>query len=219
MKKLTLIAMLILTNISWSQVSFNGGGSMLVGFGSPGPWGGIHLGFEVPRDDALSFYGRITHHFHKSARDSVALFATAKDFTTSPYTISFNSLPSMNYTMIEGGTRYYLGNGFDYGWAAYGGTNLMLVFNKVRMNHAQNSFDESLYTIDENSRRDGSIFSLGGGLAGGVKYSSARFGTFYTDININYMLIAQGSQQNIFADLYRSLIFSFNMGWRKDIIW
>lgn len=219
MKKLLIIVMLTLVAPAWSQFSINGGGSLLVGFGAPRAWQGIHIGFEVPRDDALSFYGRITHHFFQGDQDSISLLATAIDPTTTPNAINFRGLPSMNYTILEGGTRYYLGNGFDYGWAAYGGTKLMLLFNSVRMKRQSDAFDESLYEIDAQSGREGAIFSLGGGFAGGVKYSLPRVGTFYTDISLGYMLLAQASNAGVYSQLYRPLVFDFTIGYRKDILW
>lgn len=215
--KNSLIALFVfLAGWCGAQVSINAGGSMLVGFTSPGPWGGFHLGIEVPRDDAVSIYGRFTHHF-RAAGDSVPAFIVAKDATTFPYTSTVQTLPTMNYNIIEGGTRYYLGNGFDYGFAAYGGSCLMLVFNSVKAKY--DTFDETLYDIDEQSRYEGSIFSLAFGLGGGMKYSTVRFGTFYFDLNLAYMIFGQPSNGNIYADLYNPLIFNFNLGWRKDLLW
>ena len=200
-----------------AQVSFSAGGSMLKGFGTPKPWGGFHVGVEIPRDDAISLYGRFTHHFKQNAADSIGVFAVAKDFTTSPYSLNVSALPSMNYNIIEGGTRYYLGNGFDYGFAGYGGTNVALIFNKVKVGYSE--FDESLYELDPNSRMEGSIFSLGFGLNGGVKYSNPPYGTFYLDCGMNYLIFAQGSTSSVSGELYNQLLFNVNIGYRKDILW
>ena len=192
---------------------------MLFGFGNKRPWGGVHLGFEIPRDDAISLYGKATHYFFQRSTDTIAETATAIDLTTIPFTQNVNAIPKMNYTVIEGGTRYYLGNGFDYGWAGYGGTKIMLVINKVNVDY--DGFDESLYqlTTSEDLRMDGSIFSIGAGLGGGVKYSSARFGTFYFDANVGYMLLGQSSSANVYGGQYASLLFDMNLGWRKDFGW
>jgi len=216
MRKTIFILALLLSGSLNAQVSINGGGSMLVGFKTPGPWGGLHIGVEVPRDDAVSIYGRFTHHF-RSRGDSLDAFIIAKDPTTSPYILTVGSSPSMDYNILEGGTRYYLGNGFDYGFAAYGGSCIMVVFNSVKGKY--DAYDESLYELDELSRYNGSIFSLGFGLGGGVKYSTGRFGTFYFDLNLAYMIFAQGSSDSVYGDLYNPLIFNFNLGYRKDILW
>ena len=226
MKNFALVIALVITGNISAQVSIQGGASMLAGFGNGKPFGGFHLGLEIPRDDAVSIFGRYTHHF-KQKGSTIDAWAVAKDQNNIPpagYSILIEAVPTMNYHIIEGGTRYYLGNGFDYGWAAYGGTSLMLVFNQVKGNYS--SFDEANYELDVNSRVEGSIFSIGFGLGGGVKYSTARMGTFYTDLGVAYMLFSQPSNSMVggavFSDQNRqwsSLIFNFNIGYRKDILW
>ena len=124
----------------------------------------------------------------------------------------------MDYNILEGGTRYYLGNGFDYGFAAYGGSCIMLIFNSVKGKY--DDFDENVYELDEFSRYNSTFFSLGFGLGGGVKYSTPRFGTFYFDLNLAYMIFAQSSKDQIpnqVGAMYNPLIFNFNIGWRKDL--
>lgn len=207
----------MLASTSWGQVSFNGGYTMLNAFGTgAGPWSGLHVGVEVPRDDAISLYGKFTHCFAKSG-DSTLQFATAIDPTTSPFTQEVYGVVRTNYTILEGGTRYYLGNGFDFGWAGYGGTNFMIMFNQVKTKYDR--FDDTKYTLSASGGSDGSIFSAGVGLAGGVKYSVPRVGTFYTDVAIGYMFIAQGSNNTVDPALYSNLIFTVNVGYRYDILW
>ncbi|MFT5858502.1 MAG: hypothetical protein ACI865_000590 [Flavobacteriaceae bacterium] len=217
MKNYLIIIVLVLTSGVSAQVSFNAGGSLLKGFGAPEWFTGFHAGVEIPRDDALSFYGRVTHHFQKKANDPIDFYATAIDFSTSPNILLVQGLPSMNFTIIEGGSRFYLGDGFDFGFAAYGGTNFMLVLNKVKVTY--DDFDDQLYAISDLDRVDGKIFGLGAGLAGGVKYSVPRLGTFYFDLSVSYMFLAQGSQQNVYSDLYSSLLFNMALGYRYDIVW
>jgi hypothetical protein len=45
-----------------------------------------------------------------------------------------NNVSSINYFMIDGGTRYYLINGFDEGFSVYGGTNLALMLTSSAKN-------------------------------------------------------------------------------------
>lgn len=195
---------------------------MLKGFGTPGNWGGLHIGLEIPRDDAISIYGRLAHHFARSGQDSLPFSAIANDVMTSPYVITVNGVSRMNYTTLEGGTRYYLGDGYDFGWAAYGGSNLMLIFNGVRNRYDE--FDETLYTLSNTSGDRGSIFSLAFGLSGGLKYSFEEIGTLYFDMSLNYVIFGQASneaaaQQFQQGGLYQPLLFTFNMGFRRDITW
>ncbi len=217
MRNFLLIIVLLVSGTISAQVSFNAGGSVMKGFSSPW-YTGFHAGLEIPRDDALSFYGRVTHLFHQTAEDSISFNAQAIDFTTTfPSVLTVKGLPSMNYTIIEGGTRFYLGNGFDFGFAAYGGTNFMLALNKVKVNY--DDFDETLYEIQPAERVDGGIFGIGAGLLGGVKYSVPRYGTFYFDAGISYLFLVQGTQQNVYGALHSSLLFAMNLGYRYDIVW
>lgn len=216
MRKLSLIIALLIAGSVSAQVSFNAGSSTLKGFGTPQWFTGFHVGVEVPRDDAMSFYGRYTHHFGRVG-DSVMGVVVANETTTSPFVMNVMSAPAMNYNIFEGGTRYYLGDGFDFGWAGYGGTNFMLVYNKVSTRFAD--FDETKYSVDETSSRDGAIISLGAGLIGGAKYTMPRVGTFYTDFNVSYLFLGQKSTGTTYEDLYSRVIFGINIGYRRDLFW
>lgn len=202
-----------------AQFSITGGGSILKGFDNQKPWGGIHIGAEIPRDDASSLYGRFTHHFYNDddsiSANSGYLYVNPRDINSGLPPKFIGAVPSMNYNMFEGGVRYYLGNGFDFGWSAYGGSCIMLIFNKVKMDYSP--YDEALYELPENIRYEGSIFSLAAGLGGGVKYSTASQGTFYFDINMAYTLLAQPSNPNMYTYMYSPLIFNFNIGYRRDL--
>lgn len=217
MRKILVIAILFLAGSVNAQFSISGGTSVLKGFGTPKPWFGLHLGVEVPRDDAISFYARATHHFRRKSSEILSGNATAINSTTTPVFQSLTGVPSMDYTIIEGGTRYYLGDGFDYGFAAYGGTNIKLVFNKVRVDYE--GFDSEKYTLDGQTRTGGWIFNVGAGLGGGLKYTVPRWGTFYFDIGLSYLLLSQPSTQSVTAVQYSNLLFDMTLGYRHDIGW
>lgn len=222
MKKILVLIAIALSGTGFAQVGVSAGTDMLVGFGAQRTWGGIHIGLEIPRDDAISMYGRVSHYFAQSSVDSITTSAIAKDVSTNPYIVDVKGIARMNYTTIEGGTRYYLGDGYDFGWAAYGGSNLMLIFNGVRNRY--DDFDETLYNLQTTGAQRGAIFSLGFGLGGGVKYSLENVGTFYFDMSLAYIIFGQASNAAAAAQfstggLYRPLLFTFNLGYRRDIAW
>lgn len=211
---------LCLTGAVSAQVGISAGGSLLKGFGQPKPWGGFHIGVELPRDDQISIYGRISHHFKQTSEDTVLIPLYAYDVTTEPYIKNIGGVSTFNYTIIEGGTRYYLGNGYDFGWAAYGGTNFMLAFNTVKMEFEE--YDEALYELPEDYGRKGSIVSLGVGLSAGVKYSIAGVGTPYFDMGLSYLILALPSNDLASQEggaYFSQLLFNFNIGFRKDLLW
>lgn len=216
MRNFLIVIAILMAGSASAQVSFNAGSSTLKGFGTDRWFTGFHVGIEVPRDDAMSFYGRYTHHFARPG-DSTLVSAVALETTTTPYLVQVMSSSTMNYNIFEGGTRYYLGDGFDFGFAGYGGTNFMIVYNRVRTKYED--FDETLYEVDQTTARDGAIFSIGAGLMGGVKYTVPRIGTFYSDFSISYMLLGQASESNTYTGLYSNLLFGIHVGYRRDLFW
>jgi len=220
---LAAIVLFISTGVG-AQVGITGGASSLIAFGNSTPYAGFHLGLEIPRDDAVSFYGKFTHLFNQSKRSPYTAYASAIDPTNPVFFQQFGYDVKMNYNMIEGGTRYYLGNGFDYGFAAYGGSSMKLIFNTVTPDY--DDFNSTDYRLDPAYDFAGSIFSIAAGLGGGIKYSFARYGTFYLDMSIDYMIFSQQSNDYIFSEVYQGtdklwgpLIFGCSLGYRKDILW
>lgn len=192
---------------------------MLKGFGGPKPYVGIHLAGEIPRDDFVSFFGKIS--FYGKQRDFISNsgYVEAVDPTTIPTFENVTYLNTMNYTVIEGGNRFYIGDGYDNGFGAYGGGTLQLIFNSVKRVYDYSDIDMSKYQLPVNEQIKGSIFSLGFGLTGGLKYTFAGYGTLYLDGGFSYIFNAQPSNTtaSIGAEnLYSPLFFTFGLGFRKE---
>ena len=216
MRNIILVIALFIGGSTFAQFSLSGGASFLKGFRKDTkPWFGFHVSGEIPRDDQVSFFLRYSYYFKQKSRDSSSALLYPID-PSNPVPLNIGVRTSMDYHIIEGGTRYYIGDGFDFGWSAYGGTNFMLVFNSVKT--AYNAFDKNVYQVDKNNSRDGLIFGFGAGLSGGVKYTAPIYGTFYLDAGLNYMLFAQKNNATVSSDLFSSLIFSLNIGYRRDLI-
>ena len=217
MRNIIVIIALFIGGSTFAQFSLSGGASFLKGFRKDTkPWFGIHVSGEIPRDDQVSFFLRYTYHFKQKSKDTTSALLYPID-PLNPVPLNWGARTAMDYHIIEGGTRYYIGDGFDFGWSAYGGTNFMLVFNSVKT--AYNDYNTSLYREDEDNNQNGIIFGLGVGLSGGVKYTAPIYGTFYLDAGLNYMLFAQKNHTMVPSDLFSSLIFSLNLGYRRDLLW
>ena len=217
---LFLAVVFCLTSMScvFSQFSFNAGTGYVSGFGADGPGGlfGFHLGAEVPRNNDVTFYGRVNHYLGRRESTSGTSYATALDLMTSPYMLSINYTSSTNLTSIEGGTRYYLGNGFDNGFSVYGGSNMAILFYGVKKNY--DDFDQSLYELPAEEDPKGTILSLSIGLQGGAKYTIPAMGTVYFDITGSYAILAQANNNTAASStFYAPLLFGFNIGFRKDL--
>ena len=225
MKKLLIVFILGVFAQVNAQISVNAGASVLLGtVRDAGAWGGFHLGAELPTDDQTAYYLRFTHHFKNRLFIADEAFLTPIDPNDFDYPF-IGRTTSMTYNLVEGGIRYYLGSGFDFGWAVYGGTNFMIIISTVK-DLGFEEFDEDVYVLDENFTSslsdeggDGSIYSLGAGLGGGVKYTQPRLGTFYFDMNLNYLLLTQTTTPQPTGFLFSQLIFNFNLGYRYDINW
>ena len=224
MKKVlsSLLCVIFFSQISHSQISINAGTSILKGFTTDKSFFGFNLGIEMPRSNDVTFYGRIGHYFPRFDEQVNSTFVTASDFTTIPYQLSVNYQSKMNYTTIEGGTRYYLGNDYDNGFSVYGGGNFMLYVNSVKRDYERQDATgiyswEDKYQLPANEPDKGKIISVAMGLQGGMKYTIPATGTFYFDVNGQYSIFGQASDNNISTDLYSPLFFTINIGFRKDL--
>lgn len=215
MKQLIFILALMISPMTFSQVGINIGANGLLAFGNPKPYGGFHLGVELPRNERMSYFVRISHMIRQKGRDSTNQFASAIDPLTTPSVLNVKGINSFNYTTLEGGTLFYIGNGFDYGFAGYGGTGVGIIFSQAKT--IFDNFDESKYRLD--SPADGSIFSIAVGARGGVKYSFPRFGTLYFEADLKLIALSMASTPGLQAPQYKPLLFGLTLGYRKDILW
>lgn len=222
--RLTSIALILFFAFNaQSQVSLNLGLGPLKGFGVPKSFFGFHGGIELPRNNDVTFYLRLGYYLPKKEEQSTTTNVTAIDLTTSPYNLSVSYLTSTNYTTIEGGTRYYLGNDYDNGFSIYGGSNFMLILNSVKRNYEKYDLTgqynwENDYVLSESEEVKGTIISVALGLQGGVKYTFPARGTIYADITGSYALFAKASNNTAAnSNLYAPMIFIFNVGFRKDL--
>ena len=221
-KSIYIAVICLLSYNAQSQVSLNLGLGPLKGFGVPKSFFGFHGGIELPRNNDVTFYLRLGYYLPRKEDDTISTSVTAINPLSSPSTLTVNYLTSTNYTTIEGGTRYYLGNDYDNGFSVYGGSNFMLIINSVKRNYEKLDATgvyswEGDYELPEYEVPKGTILSLALGLQGGVKYTFPARGTIYADITGNYTLFGKASNDNINTELYAPMVFIFNVGFRKDL--
>jgi len=223
MKRIIILFSLLSAFTGFSQISVNGGPSMLVGFGAPKPWGGFHVGIDIPKNEDVTFQIQYQYMFKQKSKDFFQGVATAKDGLTIPFNVQVN--PSMDFHLISGGTRYYFINGYDYGFSLYGGGNFSIIFNSIRAKTT--AFDEDKYELDEFSSayERASLINLAAGLSGGMKYSISNVGSIYLDLGLTYMIFSKDNKQGrvlqgmFDVGLYNQLLLNFQIGFRRDISW
>lgn len=223
-KNTGLLLLLLVSSPVSAQFSLGGGPSTLFEFGNKRPFYGLHFNFEIPRNNEVTFYGRVTYHFNQNKDEAFGnLAAIAKDVNTEPQWVNvpIDYLTSINYVMIDGGTRYYLINGFDEGFSLYGGTNIGLIINSVRYGTRIGDYDSENYTLDPgdfgNGRDKGTIIRMAVGFTGGLKYTIPTVGSFYLDFNPHLTIFGIPSSNNIPGSIYRPVFFNLNIGFRKEL--
>ena len=222
----TRLAFSLLISVSLhAQVSLSGGMGMINGFTSDNSFLGLHGGFELPSNNDITFYARVGHYFSQQDDNPGTSSVTLIDWTdnTMPFQLQVQNNSTFNYTTIEGGTRYYIGNDYDNGLSAYGGTNGMLVFNQVKIQHDKTDITgtyewEDYYTLSTAGEDRGVWINIALGLQGGVKYSIPALGTVYFDVSGQYIIL--GQPNNLIAqstNQFSQLFFVFTVGFRKDL--
>jgi hypothetical protein len=217
-KLLALLTIVFLSLQASAQYGVYAGLTGIKAFGIQGVFPGMNFGVEIPTRDEVTFYLRASFTLKNKYNDS--LNAEAISGTTSPQIIYVPTVFGSGMFNIEGGNRYYIGNGFDdYGFSAYGGT----VYQLYTMGVSRKStveFDETLYTIKDGATavdlaKRGRILALGIGLNGGMQYNVGTT-VFYFDCSATYNVFAFPS--NYLASQYNSyspINLSFNLGVRK----
>lgn len=225
MRFLVVLAFSVWSLNGFSQYSLGGGGSMLFQFGNSKPFGGLHFNFEIPRNNEITFFGRVTYHFNQRAEQDLSadypVYAYGIEPGLDPILVPYTFKESFNYFMIDGGTRYYLINGYDEGFSLYGGTNIGVVLNTIRYDYELGDYDKSKYEVYDSGyeyvRGDkGTVLNLAAGFTGGLKYTLPGRGTFYFDFNPSIMLFGVSSKNSLESTLYHNVVFNFNIGYRKE---
>jgi len=205
----------------FSQLSLNGGLGTLNGFGVKRTFFGLNLGLEYPKSNQTTIFGRIAYYIPRNNEgDSTKAFASAISTTTFPYSLPRNYIVSTGYLTIEGGTRYYLLNGYDNGFSIYGGSTILVCVNKIKRNYGDWNYTYNEANYENYGDEKGTILNLGVGLQGGLKYTFPSIGTFFCDLSGNYLIIRQASNgvvnESTNYPFNSAMLFTFNLGFRKD---
>lgn len=220
LKITSIIVFLFFTKTSlFSQFGIGGGLSGLYGFGSPKSFGGFNILAELPQDDEMSYFGKLTYLFPRMDDQSYPEFLNNNNPLLPGQTFDMNY--SMDYLLLEGGKRYYIGDGYESGLAGYGSSNIVIILNTVKKNYSNSDYNLADFNTISTSPDRGSIFSLGLGLNAGGKYTVPSLnGAFFADLGLNYLLLQpmiSNETANGGAVFFKSLFFTFNVGFRKNI--
>jgi hypothetical protein len=225
-KSLVVVVLFVSFGVT-AQFGLSAGPATIKAFGAPKMLAGVHIGGEVSQDDESSFFARISH-FPGGLESSNYVVELIDNQTNnySGYGVNMNSTKT-NFTKLEGGVRYYLLDGYETGFAVYGGSKIVLNFNRVLADFTP--FDESKYRLQDGLANAGTAFSLGFGLQGGLKYGIIGLGTLFFDIGADFLLTGSTSNDIPYYSnylykvqggqvvAYRQPTFTFTLGFRKDL--
>ena len=202
----------------FSQISANAGMGTLNGFGAKKTFFGLNLGLEYPKSNQTTIYGRVAYYIPRNNIDSTTSSATST--TTYPYSLPRNYMVSTGYLTLEGGTRYYLLNGYDNGFSIYGGSTILVCVNKIKRNYADWNHPYNEANFENYGDAKGTILNLGVGLQGGLKYTFPSIGTLFCDLSGNYLIVRQANNDMVGESenypFNSAMLFTFNLGFRKD---
>lgn len=215
-----ILFFLVLKTNLFGQIGITGGLGTMNGFGVKKTFFGLNLGLEYPRSNENTFFGRFAYYIPRNNADSTIASASAILPTTSPFTLQRNYIVSTGFTTIEGGTRYYLINGYDNGFSVYGGSTIMLCINSIKKNYENWNYPYNESDYQNYGEEKGTILNLGVGLQGGLKYTLPSLGTIFCDLSGTYLIVRQASNDAVYdSENYpfnSAILFSVNLGFRKD---
>jgi len=219
MVKYILLFFVFFSVTAFSQYGVSSGLNALSGFGVDRTFVGFNLGIEIPRDYETSLYLKASFYAKGKSSPLSNSSVDLEPLDPNDFSLQFVDVLeyTFNYTTIEGGVRYYLFDGYDNGFALYGGSNLMGIIN--RGTRRFDSYDETKYRLPANQKEKGTILALALGFSGGAKYTVPAIGTFFLEASGDYIIIPMASNdamQAISETFYSPLLFAFTIGFRKD---
>lgn len=222
MKKLIYIVVLFFAFQANAQFIIGGNIAYQIPFGAEKNFFGAQLLLEKPSNERNSYYGKVSFYFPQKMKIENQYIADAIDFETVPSSINLSSLTNYSTFGIEFGRRGYIINPIDYGFSLYGGSTINISFNNIKSR--VESYDKTLYEIygatPQELNGKGSVFNLGFGLSGGMKYDIIGFGTLYFDVNFGYDFLRYPTNKiattgyNTFGSMIN---FNVGIGYRKII--
>ena len=219
MMKFILLLFIFLSWSSFAQYGISAGLNTLKGFGVDKTFVGFNLGVELPRDYETSLYLKASFYAKGKSIPSSGSAVNLEPLDPNNFNLGFVDVieNTYNYTTIEGGVRYYLFDGYDNGFALYGGSNVMGIINRGKRRFSD--YDETQYRLPLNEKDNGTILALALGFSGGAKYTVPAVGTFFMEASGDYIVIPMASNeamQQISQSFYSPLLFAFTIGFRKD---
>ncbi|HLV42536.1 MAG TPA: hypothetical protein VKY37_09665 [Brumimicrobium sp.] len=224
MDKRYLIAALMfvftsISTLSTAQYSLGGGLSSFHGVNLPISRVGVNFFAEVPRTPENTLFIRAAYMLPNS--DSRSTFVSGKQGVT-PSMTEADLVAKTSYFAIDGGTRYYLFNQYDIGFAVFAGGHIKGILSSYSARYRMpGSLDINDYETSDFpaqpltglSPQYSLLFAFGGNV--GVKYQLPMRGALTFDFALE-LITRLYDPYTILGNDIAPLSFSFNLGYRFD---
>lgn len=212
-QKLILALMFVLTSSGISaQYSIGGGLSAFGGFDTEFTRIGINGFYEVPRNEVNTFYIRGTLTIPLNVIDTINVEGNPNNPPT-PFVKQVELKRRTTMFSVDGGTRIYLYNTYDAGFAVYGGFHLKGIL--ASYSERLGDYDTDLYTPQQGTfpKSTSLLMSIGGNL--GFKYQLPMNGSITADVTVD-VIRRLHDPASILGQEIAPLSFSLNLGYRFD---
>jgi hypothetical protein len=212
-----LTVLCFFTLVTWSQFGVNGSLSFLRPFGVKHTYAGLQVGGELLETNESSKFLRLAIYGRHTEDVLNTVNVIAFNPMHSPYSKTIYFQNTMNYFIIEGGNRYYVVGDYESGFGVFGGGNFSGIFNSVR--RVYSDYDKVIYGLPSDQITKGTIANLAFGFNVGAKYTFTGIGSVFFDTSLSFVVlnIAGNSTAAGISKLYSPLLFTFNLGFRKDL--
>ena len=223
MKYALVVLTMSLFSAVFAQVSISAGTGILNGVGTQKNSFGFNLGLELPRSSDLTFFVRASAFLPNQDSTTRYAYMTANDVTTTPYQLEIPFKVKSHTVYLEGGTRSYMLNDYDNGFALYGGSVFGIGINTTSAKFSKFDYTkqyewEGLYSLPNANPTKGSIYYLALGIQGGFKYTIPVRGTLFFDITGTYSVLnLANNSAGENSHTYSRLNFLFQLGYRRDL--
>src|SRR5690554_600701 len=217
------------TNVSVAQFSLGGGVSTFHGINLPVNRIGGNIFLEVPRTPENTLFVRAAYMLPNKDRQTLGLYEK-EGFTPTDENLTTEKVTKTSYFAVDGGTRYYLFNQYDIGFAVFAGGHIKGILSSYSYNyHLDKGLNPDDYLADQAPSSSGGVsppepirnlnpqysllFAFGGTI--GVKYQLPIRGALMFDMGLEVITRLYDPYAILGNDI-SPLSVSFNLGYRFD---
>lgn len=217
-KRKVVVLFLLFASFIWqplnAQFSVGGGLSSFHGLNIDVNRFGLNVFVESPRTTNNTLMVRASIMLpDKNTKTSEVEKIDPNDFSI-PTKVEAEAVSKTSYFAVDGGTRFYLINDYDIGFAVYGGGHLKGILSSYSATYRlPDSLDANDYNTQTQDKSFSLLFGFGGNI--GVKYQLPLRGALLFDFGAE-IITGLYDPNLILTNEISPLSFFFNLSYRFD---